>query len=308
MERSAGLVARNLTKRYGAVTAVDNLSFEVEAGEIFGLLGPNGAGKTTTLEMIEGLRAPDSGECHIRGLSVQKETARVREIVGLQFQTASLMEDITVQETIDLYTAFYPKALPVGELLRQFSLAEKAGALVKTLSGGQKQRLALAVALVGDPEVVFLDEPTTGLDPAARRSLWDVIRGLKDRGRTVLLTTHYMEEAEVLCDRLAIMDHGKIMAMGTPRELIRDFGSEMAVEFTAPPGGIDARVLAGLPEVTGVKVAEQQVVLYTGNTEATLIGLITHLQAAGLHVQDLRTRTSTLEDVFLALTGRRLRD
>jgi ABC-2 type transport system ATP-binding protein len=301
------VVARGLTKRYGTLTAVENLNLEVGAGETFGLLGPNGAGKTTALEMMERLRTPDSGTCTICGFDDQGQASQVREIIGVQLQASNLMEDVTVKELIELYRSFYARPVPAGDLLSQFQLGEKAGSAVSKLSGGQKQRLVLALALVNDPEVVFLDEPTTGLDPQARRSLWDSINGLRGRGRSIILSTHYMEEAEYLCDRVAIMDHGRILAQGSPRTLIRQHGPESAIEFSAVPGRLDPAALAGLRAVTGVKCQEDHSILFTASTTATLIDLAAHVQLQGLELNDLRTRVGTLEDVFISLTGRRLR-
>jgi ABC-2 type transport system ATP-binding protein len=302
------LQARDLVKRYGDLVAVNGISLEVKAGEIFGLLGPNGAGKTTTLEMLEGLRRPDGGSCELCGLDPRTQAAAVRGKIGIQFQQTSLPPDATVLELLMLYRSFYKDPVPVAELLHQFQLTEKAKALVGKLSGGQRQRLALALALVGRPEVIFLDEPTTGLDPQSRRSLWAVIQALRNEGRAVILTTHYMEEAEVLCDRLAIMDRGTILATGTPRALIAAHGPEMAIEFAAPVDRIDPAALARLTAVTGVKVSDGQVALCTANAAKTLVDLATYIQGVGLDLNDLRTRNASLEDVFLTLTGRRLRD
>jgi ABC-2 type transport system ATP-binding protein len=211
---------RGLTKRYGDVQAVAGIDFDVAAGEIFGLLGPNGAGKTTTVEILEGLRAPDGGEVSVLGVDVTRGADALKPRIGVSLQTAALYPKLTVTELIDLFRSFYPKSRPTGELIDALELGERRNARSADLSGGQRQRLAVALSLVNDPELVFLDEPTTGLDPAARRSLWDIVRGLKASGRSVLLTTHYMEEAEILCDRLAIMDHGRILEMGTVEELV----------------------------------------------------------------------------------------
>ena len=301
--------ARSLVKRYGAVTAVDGVSIDVHAGEVFGLLGPNGAGKTTVLEMIEGLRKPDSGACTICGYDTIRQAGLVRERLGISLQHSKLFEDATVVEMVDLYGSLYPNPIPTGDVLRQFGLTEKARSRTTNLSGGQKQRLALALALVGRPEVVFLDEPTTGLDPQSRHSLWDVILGLRGEGRSVILSTHYMEEAERLCDRVAIMDHGQILAQGTPRELIREFGPEAAVELDLAGAEANLAELARLDAVTGVKTEEEGlVVLLTANTPATLMALATYAQQRSLPLGDLRTRSASMEDVFMALTGRRLRD
>ena len=222
---------RGLTKRYGDVQAVAGVDFDVAPGEIFGLLGPNGAGKTTTVEILEGLRAPDGGEVSVLGVDVSRGADALKPRIGVSLQTAALYPKLTVTEVIDLFRSFYARSRPAAELIEALDLGERRDAQTRVLSGGQRQRLAVALALVNDPELVFLDEPTTGLDPAARRSLWDLVLGLKARGRTVLLTTHYMEEAEVLCDRLAIMDHGRILEMGTVDELISKRFHERAVRF-----------------------------------------------------------------------------
>lgn len=304
----AKVVARNLTKRYGALTAVAGVDLTLHAGEIFGLLGPNGAGKTTTIEMMEGLRKPDAGTCTICGFDSITQAVRVRERIGLTLQAANMPESAKVGELIEMYASLYPKSARPGDLLRQFNLAEKARSNVKSLSGGQQKRLSLALALVGRPEVLFLDEPTTGLDPQSRQSLWAVIEGLKAEGRTVLMSTHYMEEAEKLCDRVAVMDHGQILAEGTPRELIREYGPESAIDLDVNGSPVNLPELAGLEAVTGVHTEEHLVVLHTANTAASLMALAAYARDRNLPLGDLKTRSATLEDVFLALTGRRLRD
>jgi len=227
----AAIEVEHLVKVYGATRAVDGISFAVEAGEVFGMLGPNGAGKSTTTEMIEGLRIPDSGAVRVLGIDVLKNPDPVKQRIGIQLQTTALFQKLTVREIIRLFSSFFARSLPVDELVAAVNLEEKADTASKALSGGQRQRLAVAIALVNDPEIVFLDEPTTGLDPQARRSLWDVIAGLQKRGKTVFLTTHYMEEAERLCDRVAVVDHGKIIALGKPQALIRETFKETALEF-----------------------------------------------------------------------------
>jgi ABC-2 type transport system ATP-binding protein len=304
----AKIVAQNLTKRYGSLTAVNGVSLTVHAGEILGLLGPNGAGKTTTIEMMEGLRRPDSGSCTICGFDSSTQAAPIRERVGLTLQSSRMPEDVTVGEMIALYGSFYPNPIPTGDLLRQFNLQDKARSFCSRLSGGQRQRLALALALVGRPEVIFLDEPTTGLDPQSRHSLWDVILSLKAEGRAIIMSTHYMEEAERLCDRVAVMDHGRILAEGTPRDLIRSHGPESAIEMDLGGRPADLAALARLEAVTGVKTEENLVVLHTANTPASLMALAAYAAESNLPLTDLRTRSATMEDVFMALTGRRLRD
>jgi len=300
--------ARGLVKRYGSTVAVDGFSLQVRAGEIVGLLGPNGAGKTTAIEVMEGLRVPDASHCRICGFDSLRQSRAVRTRIGIALQAARLPEYATVLELLRLYASFYDNPLPAADLLRQFSLEEKARTQCRHLSGGQRQRLALAVALIGRPGVLFLDEPTTGLDPQARHALWDVILRLREEGRAVLLTTHYMEEAERLCDRVAVMDHGRILAEGTPRQLIREYGPEAAVELDPGARPVDLAELAQLPAVTDVQAKDGQVLLHTANPPATLMALAHYAQVRGLPLSDLRTRSATMDDVFMALTGRRLRD
>ena len=298
---------RGLVKRYGDITAVDGIDFEVAAGEIFGLLGPNGAGKTTTVEILEGLRAPDGGEAIVLGVDVARGSDSLKPRIGVSLQTASMYPKLTVVEVIDLFRSFYATARPTDELVDLLELGERRDARTKDLSGGQRQRLGVALALVNDPELVFLDEPTTGLDPAARRALWDLIRDLKARGRSVLLTTHYMEEAEILCDRLAIMDHGQILEMGTVDELISKRFKERAVRFDRIDAIAD-EVLAGLAAVTSVKHDDEAILLYSSDVAATVGALLGLTESRGIEPQNLGIRRATLEDVFLDLTGRALRD
>jgi ABC-2 type transport system ATP-binding protein len=274
---------------------------------VFGLLGPNGAGKTTTVEILEGLRAPDAGEAIVLGIDVAKDPEPLKPRIGISLQTASMYPKLTVVEIIDLFRSFYVSSRPTDELIDMLELGEKRNARTKELSGGQRQRLAVALALVNDPELIFLDEPTTGLDPAARRSLWDLIRGLKERGRSVLLTTHYMEEAEILCDRLAIMDHGHILEMGTVDELISKRFKERAVRFDRIDGIEDA-TLEKLAAVTSVKHDDDAILLYSSDVAATVGALLALTETRGVEPQDLGIRRATLEDVFLDLTGRALRD
>jgi ABC-2 type transport system ATP-binding protein len=298
---------RGLTKRYGDVQAVAGIDFEVAAGQIFGLLGPNGAGKTTTVEILEGLRAPDGGEVSVLGIDVTRSADALKPRIGVSLQTAAMYPKLTVTEVLDLFRSFYSHSRPTAELIDALGLGERRNAETKALSGGQRQRLAVALALVNDPELVFLDEPTTGLDPAARRSLWDLIRGLKADGRSVLLTTHYMEEAEVLCDRLAIMDHGRILEMGTVDELISKRFHERAVRFDRLEG-LSATDLGSLPAVISVKDDGDATLLYTTDVGATIGALLSLAEARALEPQNLAIRRPSLEDVFLDLTGRALRD
>ena len=289
------------------MVAVDGVTFEVGAGEIFGLLGPNGAGKTTTMEMLEGLSTPDAGELRVLGLDPTRDARKIKERIGVQLQTAALFPQLSVAELIELFGTFYPRSVPVVKLLDELDLQEKRNAQTKTLSGGQRQRLSVALALVNDPELVFLDEPTTGLDPAARHSLWQLILGMKDEGRTVLMTTHYMEEAEGLCDRVAIMDHGRILDSGTVDELVHRRFHERTVRFDR----IDAlgdTTLAALPGVSRVAPEDDQVVLHTADVAGTIGALLEAAATAGTEPANLMIRRATLEDVFLELTGRGLRD
>src|SRR5512140_3561477 len=309
MTQSGEVVIRvdGLRKYYGDVKAVDGVSFEVGKGEVFGMLGPNGAGKTTTIEVLEGLRNPDAGKVTVFGLDVTSHADSIKERIGVQLQTVSLYPRLTVKELLELFSAFYKKRVPVQKLIDSVDLGERADARSMNLSGGQQQRLSIALALVNDPELVFLDEPTTGLDPAARRSLWDLIRGLKAAGRTVLLTTHYMEEAEVLCDRLAIMDHGHILEMGTVDELISKRFKQRAVHFDSL-AALSEGELRALPGVSSITHDGDETLLYTGDVATTIGALLGLTESRNLEPKDLGVRRATLEDVFLDLTGRALRD
>ena len=298
---------RGLTKRYGTVEAVAGIDFDVAKGEIFGLLGPNGAGKTTTVEILEGLRKPDGGEVSVLGVDVTRNADQLKPRIGVSLQTAALYPKLTVTELIDLFRSFYPRSRSTEELIDALELGERRAARSEVLSGGQRQRLAVALSLVNDPELVFLDEPTTGLDPAARRSLWDIVRGFRAQGRSVLLTTHYMEEAEILCDRIAIMDHGRILEMGTVEELVSKHYQERTVRFDRLDG-LTRDELAGLPEVTSVKDDDNEVLVYTRDPGKTIGALLDLADSRGLEPQNLGIRRATLEDVFLDLTGRALRD
>jgi ABC-2 type transport system ATP-binding protein len=297
----------DLVKHYGDVRAVDGVSFEVRRGEIFGLLGPNGAGKTTTVEILEGLRKPDGGDVRVLGLDVVREADQLKPRIGVSLQTAALYPKLTVVELLDLFRSFYPKSRPTEELIEALGLGERRTAQSRELSGGQRQRLAVALALVNDPELVFLDEPTTGLDPAARRSLWGLIEDLRRAGTSVLLTTHYMEEAEVLCDRLAIMDHGRILESGTVEELVTKRFKDRAVRFDTAEA-LDSAMLEGLPAVSSVKVDATETLVYTRDVGATIGALLALADARGVEPQNLAIRRASLEDVFLDLTGRALRD
>jgi ABC-2 type transport system ATP-binding protein len=303
----AVLAVEGLTKRYGKLTAVDGISFSVPRGETFGLLGPNGAGKTTTLEIIEGLRTPDGGSITLLGKDAVRDRRAVQQRIGVQLQSQTLWAELTVEETLKMFAALFRNSVPVRGLMERFALMEKRRELVRGLSGGQKQRLSVATALVNDPEIVFLDEPTTGLDPSARQSFWDLIRELQGDGKTVIVTTHYMEEAEALCDRVAIMDRGQIMAMDTPRQLVRGLSFDSTVECGFA-GAIDHGLLQALPAVHDVKTEDGVFFLFTNDVAATLARLMELRDEGGSRVQSLHVGTATLEDVFIALTGRRLRD
>ncbi len=305
--------ARGLVKRYGELVAVNDISFEVEAGEVFGMLGPNGAGKTTTMEMLEGLRVPDAGSATVLGSDVVRDARTIKAHIGVQLQATALPEFIKVHEAIDLFGALYPTARSTGELIKEFDLEERAGAYASDLSGGQMQRLSIALALVNDPDVVFLDEPTTGLDPQARLNIWDVIEGIRARGKTVVLTSHYMEEAERLCSRIAVIDHGRIVALDTPQNLISAHAPGTTIEFDAPHG-VDEAALVALPGIDAVTV-DGRIAVSTRSPELVLRELL-NPDARWLYraepggapgVRDLRVRQGTLEDVFIALTGRSLR-
>ncbi len=308
--RSAGDVAirvGDVRKRYGAVQAVDGVSFEVAHGEVFGLLGPNGAGKTTTVEMLEGLRSPDAGTLEVLGIDAARNPDELKQRVGVTLQTAELYPKLTVVEVLDLFRSFYRRSLPTEQLIAFLDLGERRNAQTRQLSGGQRQRLAVALALVNDPEVIFLDEPTTGLDPAARRSLWDLVQKLQGQGKTILLTTHYMEEAEVLCDRLAIMDHGRILALGKVNELVANRFKDRAVRFDQIPDLADER-LTSLPGVEHLKHDDGVTVLYTRDVPGTIGGVLALTEGLGVEPGNLGIRRPTLEDLFLDLTGRALRD
>ena len=302
---------RGLIKRYGEVVAVAALDLEVRRGECFGLLGPNGAGKTTTVEIFEGLRVPDAGEVEVLGEYWRGDGLPLRSRLGIQLQETKFPDKLRVSEVVTLFRSFYPHGLEVASVLALVSLEEKAGAYVRTLSGGQKQRLSLGCALVGDPELLFLDEPTTGLDPQSRRQTWEIVEGLKARGRTVLLTTHYMEEASRLCDRVAVVDHGRVIALGTPRELIASLGAEHVVEFAVGEVATTAlpdSLLRALPSVEGVVHDEGSWRLTVREVHRTVPALLAALAERGAEPMHLATHHATLEDVFLSLTGRRLRD
>ena len=305
----AALSVRRLRKSYKEVVAVDHVNLEVQPGECFGLLGPNGAGKTTTIEICEGLTIADSGEVEVLGMGWDSHAAELRQRLGIQLQETQLSEKLTVFETVRLFRSFFRRGPDTSEVIALVQLEEKQKSRVGSLSGGQKQRLALACALVGDPDFLFLDEPTTGLDPQARRQLWGLIDQFKLAGRTILLTTHYMDEAERLCDHVAIMDHGKIIALGTPRELISSIGVEHMVEFSA--GVATLLEISALRQMDGVRDVQTEngnVQMQVTELHRAVPALLAELSRQGVPLTELRTHSATLEDVFVALTGRRLRD
>jgi ABC-2 type transport system ATP-binding protein len=338
----AALSIRGLRKSFRDVRAVAGIDLEVGPGECFGLLGPNGAGKTTTIEICEGLTTPDAGTVEVLGRNWQQDANELRQLIGIQLQETQFPEKLTVEEVLRLFRSFYRRGMTLDEAIALAQLEEKRRARVGGLSGGQKQRLAMATALVGDPELLFLDEPTTGLDPQARRHVWDLVERLKQAGRTIILTTHYMEEAERLCDRVAIMDHGRVIALGTPKELIATVGGEDIVEFAvsgranAGPstaaahaafaqddnrylsaqddsaegtqGVVDVEALKAIPGVQSHRVDEALHQLSVSELHTAVPRIFAALEEQGVHLSEFRTHSATLEDVFVRLTGRNLRD
>jgi ABC-2 type transport system ATP-binding protein len=330
------LLIRGLHKTFGEVRAVYGIDLEVGPGECFGLLGPNGAGKTTTIEICEGLTTPDAGIVELLGRNWQRDSDELRQLIGIQLQETQFPEKLTVEEVLRLFRSFYRRGMTLDDAIALAQLEEKRRARVGGLSGGQMQRLAMATALVGDPELLFLDEPTTGLDPQARRHVWDLVERLKQAGRTIILTTHYMEEAERLCDRVAIMDHGRVIALGTPKELIATVGGEDIVEFavsskaTADPstafalknaansaqddnsedkqGSVNVEALKAIPGVQSHRVDGALHQLSVSELHTAVPRIFAALEEQGLHLSEFRTHSATLEDVFVRLTGRNLRD
>ena len=297
----------NLFKNYGDVAALRGVTFSVEEGEVFGLLGPNGAGKTTTIEILEGMRTPDRGIARVCGLDPQKSGEDFKQTIGAVLQSTSLPDKLRVKEAIELFAKFYKRRANLDEILRRFQLEEKKSAFYSQLSGGQKQRLALAMALVNDPQVVFLDEPTAGLDPQVRREIYDIIEEMKSTKKTVLLTTHYIEEAERLCDRVAIVDAGRVIAMGTPRELKQGSAGTTRIEVRLAQPMEDGR-LARLEGVADCRVFDGSYVLHSKRAPSTIVALVKELEATNNELQSLEMFSPSLEDVFIELTGRRLRD
>jgi ABC-2 type transport system ATP-binding protein len=302
---SVAIHVSHIRKSYRTTLAVDDVSFDVETGEIFGLIGPNGAGKTTTLECVEGLRTPDAGEIAVLGLDPFRDVRRLQERIGVQLQEAQLQKRIKVKEAVALWASLYPRPVDGGRLLEQLGLGDKRDAWFMTLSGGQKQRLFIALALINDPELVFLDELTTGLDPQARRAIWDLVRGIRDRGKTVLLTTHLMEEAERLCDRVAIIDHGRIVDADTPAGLVRRHCPERSIVVTTESADAEA-TFRGLPNVVDVLRKDHEITI-NGSGDDLVTHVIDCLSENRIRVTTLRTVLPTLEDVFLKLTGHSIR-
>ncbi len=297
-----------LVKQYGDVTAVNGLDLEVRRGECFGLLGPNGAGKTTTVEILEGLTEPSGGSVEVLGMRWERDDVALRQRLGISLQETHLPDKLTVLETLRLFRSFYAQGRPLEEVLSLVELGDKRHTWTVKLSGGQKQRLAVACALVGDPELLFLDEPTTGLDPQSRRQLWEILAHLKADGRTVLLTTHYMDEAERLCDRVAIVDRGRVIAQGAPRALIAEHGGEQIVEFASKADGLLEGELASLPGVRAARKVGDGWALTVHGVHRAVPPLLAHLQAREVPLERLTTHSATLEDVFVTLTGRNLRE
>jgi ABC-2 type transport system ATP-binding protein len=306
---SPAVRCRGLVKRYEQLVAVDHLDLEVRAGECFGLLGPNGAGKTTTIEILEGLLAPDGGDVEVLGLRWGRDDASLRQRLGIQLQETQFSDKLTVREIVRLFRSFYRQGRAVDEVLALVELEAKSDTWYVKLSGGQKQRLAVACAMVGRPDLLFLDEPTTGLDPQSRRHLWDILERFRAGGGSILITTHYMEEAQALCDRVAVVDRGRVIAQGTPRELIQSLGAEHVIEFTVAGDALPApAALSALPGVRGVRQGDGACRLIAAEVHVALPALLGALSGSGAELASLTTHTATLEDVFVSLTGRHLRD
>lgn len=298
---------QQLTKRYKTLTAVDHIAFAVKRGEIFGILGPNGAGKTTTLEMMEGLKTISEGDAIINGISAKRHPDKIKHIIGVQLQSASFYDLMNLKELLEFFGTLYGRKVDAMQLLAKVSLTEKWKNQAKELSGGQRQRLSIAVALVNDPLVLFLDEPTTGLDPQARRHLWDLIRKIQREGKTIILTTHYMEEAEMLCDRIAIMDSAKIIANDTPAGLLKLIDQRATISFQVT-ADVQLEALRQLPAVSDVKQLKDIITIHTQHVQDTLKGLIDYDREHPVHFTDLQVHEANLEDVFLTLTGKSLRE
>ncbi|QED49394.1 ABC transporter ATP-binding protein [Cytobacillus dafuensis] len=306
------LEVKELRKSFQSVVAVDSISFSVEAGEIFTIIGPNGAGKTTTLEMIEGLQKPDSGEIQLKGMNWKGDSTRIKQIIGVQPQTSALFDLLNVYESLDVFAGLYERSRSIDEVLEFINLTDHRKKFVKTLSGGQRQRLAIGIALVNDPDILFLDEPTTGLDPQARRNIWDIILKLKGLGKTTILTTHYMEEAEKLSDRVCIVDQGKIIALDTPQNLIQLLAKEREIHLTFPSSMKDAQkmvlMVKAYPGVTKVHTDQNKLIFSTASPEESLYHLFKYTTENQILVQQIGIKDLSLEDVFITFTGKEWRD
>jgi ABC-2 type transport system ATP-binding protein len=297
----------NLRKSYGEVKAVNNISFSVAQGEIFGMLGPNGAGKTTTMEIVEGLRDADAGSVAVLGMDIKKHPRKVKSYIGVQLQATALYPRLTVREVLDLFGSFFPRHIPADKLIKMSGLEDSKGKRCINLSGGQQQRLSVALSLVNNPRILFLDEPTTGLDPQSRRNIWRIIEVVRKAGKTVFLTTHYMEEAERLCDRVAIIDHGKIIATDRPDRLVSKHFAEQAIEFELEQH-IGDDELGKVSGVTSALTEDGKTIIYSSAVPTTISALLELAHSKGTELSNLHVRRATLEDVFLKLTGRRIRE
>ncbi len=305
------LEVKDLRKTFGSVVAVDRISFTVEEGEIFTIIGPNGAGKTTTLEMIEGLQVPDQGEISIKGMGWKRDAEKIKQIIGVQPQTSALFDKLTVYENLDVFSSFYHKTRPVTEIIELINLQDHRNKWVRNLSGGQKQRLAIGLALVNDPDILFFDEPTTGLDPQARINIWDIILKLKELGKTVILTTHYMEEAEKLSDRVCIVDQGRVVALDTPQNLINQLSKEREIQLAFSDAAQNASMLElikTLPKVRKADFVDNRIHVWTERPEETLYHLFQYTAENHIEVEQVSIKDLSLEDVFIALTGKEWRD
>jgi ABC-2 type transport system ATP-binding protein len=306
------LEVSHLRKTFGSIVAVENISFAVEKGEVFTIIGPNGAGKTTTLEMVEGLQKPDQGEIRIQGMNWAQHGEQMKQVIGVQPQSSALFDLLSVYENLDVFASFYKKTRSITEIMELINLTEHRNKKVSSLSGGQKQRLAVGLALVNDPELLFLDEPTTGLDPQARRNLWDIVLKLKEMGKTTILTTHYMEEADKLSDRVCIVDQGKVIAIDTPKKLIEQLSQEREVQLTLSAGNAAALSLKSIimdhPATTKVRVEQNKLIFSTFRPEETLYQLFKFTTENDLEVEQIRLQDMSLEDVFIAFTGKEWRD
>ncbi len=308
----AVLKVKELRKSFGSIVAVENISFDVAPGEVFTIIGPNGAGKTTTLEMIEGLQTPDRGEIEIKGMNWRQHGEKIKQIIGVQPQSSALFDLLTVFENLDVFASFYPKQRSIRDILETINLTDHSNKKVKTLSGGQKQRLAIGLAMVSDPDILFLDEPTTGLDPQARRNIWDIVLKLREIGKTTILTTHYMEEAETLSDRVCIVDQGKVIALDTPANLIQQLTREREIELVLAGGIEDASALnlraQSAPSVTRTRQDRERLHVWSERPEESLYHMFQYTTENHMKVEQITIKDMSLEDVFIAYTGKEWRD